>query len=71
MADRGSRVYRGYPRLDCADWLASVSDAYLATVILRGGEPFGLETVMKPFEEELSPQQVADAVAFVRGEHRR
>jgi len=66
VGDRESRLFGGYPRLDCDSWLATVSDARLATVVLRGGEPFGLDSAMKPFAGTLSRAEVADVVAFLR-----
>lgn len=69
--ERDSRLFRNYPRLDCPDFLANVSDRYLQTVISKGGEAVGLEKTMKPFEDKLSPDEIADLVAFIRAVERR
>lgn len=61
-----SRLRAGYPRLDCADFLGSVSDAYLAHVIGEGGESVGLAATMQPFAGRLSASQMADLIAFIR-----
>ncbi len=66
VAERGSRLFRGYPRLDCAAYLARVSDAYLATVISAGGAAVGLDDAMKAFGERLTPEEIADLVAHLR-----
>lgn len=66
ISARESRLFRGYPRLDCPDYLARVSDPYLFTAISAGGPAVGREEVMKPFREKLSDQEIADLVAFLR-----
>ena len=66
VAQRGSRFFRGYPRLDCADWVSGVSDGYLYTVIAQGGVSVGKPEVMTGFDEFLSPLQISDLVAYLR-----
>jgi len=66
VSERGSRLFRGYPRLDCAEWLATVDDGYLFRIIAEGGEALGRDPLMKPFAEQLSHQEISDLVAFVR-----
>lgn len=66
VADRESRMFRGYPRLDCGEWVATVSDVYLFRIISEGGEAFGKQAVMKPFSDELSPAEISDLVAYLR-----
>lgn len=64
--DRGSRLFRGYPRLNCRPYMARVSDAYLATVISSGGPAVGLDSAMKPFGGQLSPSEISDVIAYLR-----
>ena len=66
VADRESRVFRSYPRLDCAEWAAGASDVYLYRIIAEGGEAFGKKAVMKPFADRLSGQEISDLVAYLR-----
>jgi len=66
ISARGSRLFRGYPRLDCPGYLARVSDPYLITVISDGGPAVGRRDLMKPFSETLTEQEIADLVAFLR-----
>jgi len=66
VAARDSRFFRDYPRLDCADYLAGVSDRYLFTAIAEGGLAIGREELMKPFAEHLDEQEIADLVTFLR-----
>jgi mono/diheme cytochrome c family protein len=66
ISARGSRLFRGYPRLDCPDYLARVSDPYLFTAISDGGPAVGRKDLMKPFSETLTEQEIADLVAFLR-----
>ena len=66
LADRRSRLFRGYPRLDCPAYLDRTSDAYLYTVIARGGTAVGRDDAMKAFGEELGTQGVADVIAYLR-----
>lgn len=66
IADRESRVFRRYPRLDCSEWLAGASDAYLYRIIAGGGVPFGKEERMKPFADQLSAAEISDLVAYLR-----
>ncbi len=66
LSARGSRFFRGYPRLDCADYLAQVSDRYLFVAISEGGLAVGRNELMKPFAELLTEQEIADLVAFLR-----
>jgi mono/diheme cytochrome c family protein len=63
---RESRLFRGYPRLDCAEWVAGVSDVYLFRIISDGGEALGKQATMKPFAEQLSGQEISDLVAYLR-----
>jgi len=67
VLERASRLFRGYPRLDCAGFLSAASDAYLAEVILHGGEAVGLDDAMKPFAGRLGSRDVADLIAYLRG----
>ena len=67
VVERTSRLFRGYPRLDCRGFHAKVTDAYLRRVISLGGTAVGLDKAMKPFAEKLSDQQINDLVAYVRG----
>lgn len=66
VAARGSRLFRGYPRLDCPEFVEGVTDGYLHAVIAKGGPAFGLDAAMKPFEEGLGSDAVADLVAYLR-----
>jgi len=66
IAERGSRLFRSYPRLDCAAYLERADDAYLATVISAGGAAVGLDEAMKPFGERLTSAEIADLVAYLR-----
>ncbi len=66
LIDRGSRLFWGYPRLNCRPYLARVSDAYLATVIYSGGPAVGLDSAMKPFGGQLSPSEISDVIAYLR-----
>jgi len=67
--DRESRFFRGYPRLDCADYLSTAPPGYLFTAIAEGGPAVGRSEAMKPFAEVLSQQQIADLVTFLRRGH--
>ncbi len=53
------------PRLDCADWIAATSDAYLYDAINRGPGAWGHGPV-PPLGERLTPAQIADLVAYLR-----
>lgn len=64
--DRSSSLFRGYPRLDCPAYQRRASTAYLTRVISEGGLPVGLDEAMKPFAEVLSPDQIADVVAYLQ-----
>ncbi len=66
LSARGSRFFRAYPRLDCADYLAQVTDRYLFVAISEGGLAVGRNELMKPFSELLTEQEIADLVAFLR-----
>ena len=66
LAERDSRLFRDYPRLDCADYLAVVTDRYLFTAIAEGGPAIGRDKAMKPFAEKLAEQEIADLVAYLR-----
>lgn len=63
---RSSRLFYDYPRLDCGEFQGRVTDGYLRTVIARGGEAVGLESLMKPFEGKLDAGQIDDLVAYLR-----
>ena len=66
LAARGSRFFRAYPRLDCREYLARASDAYLLTVIAEGGPAVGRDDAMKPFRDVLNDSQLADLIAHLR-----
>jgi len=66
VAERGSSLFRDYPRLDCLDFQEKVSDAYLHRVVSEGGPSVGLDKLMKPFAETLSSSEIADLVAYLR-----
>lgn len=66
VADRESRLFRGYPRLDCGDWVAGVGDIYLYQVISEGGAALGKQAVMKPFADQLTTEEISDLVAYLR-----
>ncbi len=66
LSARGSRFFRAYPRLDCTDYLAQVTDRYLFIAISEGGLAVGRNELMKPFSELLTEQEIADLVAFLR-----
>jgi len=53
------------PRLDCPDWLAVASDAYLYDAINRGPGSYG-HGDLPPLGERLTPRQIADLVAYLR-----
>ena len=53
------------PRLDCPEWLADASDAYLYDAIARGPGRYG-HGDQPPLGLLLSPEQVSDLVAYVR-----
>lgn len=66
VAERGSRLFRSYPRLDCPAYLRDVSPGYLFTVIARGGPAVGRQKAMKPFDDQLSQQAIFDLVAHLQ-----
>ena len=66
VVERSSRLFRGYPRLDCAPYQAGVTDGYLQRVISQGGEAVGLDSAMKPFAGQLSDKSISDLVAYLR-----
>lgn len=66
IVDRGSRLFRGYPRLDCGDFIAAQTDGYLHRVIHDGGESVGLDPLMKPFGEQLDAGAIDDLVRYLR-----
>jgi mono/diheme cytochrome c family protein len=68
VVDRSSRLFRGYPRLDCASYHAEVSDGYLRRVIAQGGPSVGLDSTMRPFAMTLSEQEITDLIAYLRGQ---
>lgn len=65
-ADRSSRLFRAYPRLDCGGFVARVSDGYLRKVISEGGAAVGLEGPMRAFSEKLDAGEIDDLVAYLR-----
>ena len=42
------------------------NDAYIGLIVRKGGEAIGRSTGMPPWAEELTDEQIADVVAFVR-----
>ena len=64
VAERESRLFRKYPRLDCPTTAAS-SPAYLHLAIAEGGVAIQRDELMKPFAEQLSPEEIADLVAYL------
>ncbi len=66
VAQRSSRFFRAYPRLDCSEYLARASDGYLFTAIFSGGAAGGREETMKAFSESLSERDIGDLIAFLR-----
>jgi mono/diheme cytochrome c family protein len=52
------------PRLDCSEWLAATSDAYLYDAINRGPGAWG-HGELPPLGERLAPGQIADLVAYL------
>jgi mono/diheme cytochrome c family protein len=66
LVGRSSRLFHGYPRLDCRDYLAQASDAYLLTVVGEGGAAVGRDEAMKPFREQLGGSGLADVIAHLR-----
>lgn len=55
------------PRLDCPEWLAEVSDAYLYDAINRGPGRYG-HGGQAPLGEQLTPADVSDLVAYLRSQ---
>jgi mono/diheme cytochrome c family protein len=53
------------PRLDCPDWLAANSDAYLYDAINRGPGSYG-HGDRAPLGETVPPGEIADLVAYLR-----
>jgi mono/diheme cytochrome c family protein len=53
------------PRLDCGEWLASVSDASLYDAINRGPGTYG-HGGLPPLGERLTPGEISDLVAYLR-----
>ena len=53
------------PRLDCPEWLAQTSDAYLYDAINRGPGDYGHGN-RAPLGEDLRPDEIADLVAYLR-----
>jgi mono/diheme cytochrome c family protein len=53
------------PRLDCANWLAATSDAYLYDAINRGPGTYG-HGPLPPLGERLTPGQISDLVTYLR-----
>ena len=68
VSERSSRLFRGYPRLDCDAYLDRASDAYLWKAIASGGSSVGLDEAMKPFDSQLTPGQIADLIAYLRSQ---
>lgn len=53
------------PRLDCAEWLAATSDAYLYDAINRGPGTWG-HGPLPPLGERLAPGQISDLISYLR-----
>lgn len=53
------------PRLDCAEWIAATSDAYLYDAINRGPGTWS-HGPLPPLGERLTPAQISDLVAYLR-----
>lgn len=64
LIERDSRLFHGYPRLDCAI-TAEAAPAYLELAIAGGGIAIGRNELMKPFADQLSSDQIADLVAYL------
>jgi ubiquinol-cytochrome c reductase cytochrome c subunit len=64
---RAADAPRNAPRLDCTDWLATASDAYLYDAIDRGPGAWGHGT-LPPLGERLAPGEIADLVAYLRSQ---
>lgn len=47
-------------------WQATVDDAYLQTVIQKGGTAVGKSPLMTPFGHSLNDAQTADVIAYIR-----
>jgi mono/diheme cytochrome c family protein len=43
-----------------------LDDGYLAAIITEGGPPYGKSAYMPAFQGTLSPEDIADVIAFVR-----
>lgn len=65
LIDRDSRLFHGYPRLDCAI-TTEASPAYLELAIAGGGIAIQRNELMKPFADQLSSEQIADLVAYLQ-----
>jgi len=66
VAERDSRLFRDYPRLDCDSYLEAAGPGRMLAVILDGGEVYGLNKLMKPFRGVLSAEELADLLAYLR-----
>jgi mono/diheme cytochrome c family protein len=66
LAERSSRLFLDYPRLDCPNYLDATSDRDITAIVLNGGKPFGLNKAMKPFADVLEAREIADVVAYIR-----
>ncbi len=63
---RGSRFFRAYPRLDCAEFLERATDGYLYTIIASGGPSVGRSSAMPAFGEALSDREITALIAHLR-----
>jgi mono/diheme cytochrome c family protein len=63
--DRTPDAAAGAPRLDCPEWLAATSNAYLYDAINRGPGQWG-HGELPPLGERLTSEQIADLVAYLR-----
>jgi mono/diheme cytochrome c family protein len=66
LVERSSRLFLGYPRLDCPAYLDLAGDAYLLRAIGEGGPAVGRDEAMKPFRELLGEPGLADVIAHLR-----
>ena len=65
-AARESRLFRSYPRLDCASYVSQTSPGYLYTAIAEGGAAIGKRDLMKPFAAELTDGEIVDLVEYIQ-----
>lgn len=65
-ADGNGRAARLYTPRPANLRTSDKNDAYVELIIRKGGEAIGRSAKMPPWEEELTNEQVRDAVAFIR-----